>query len=319
MKRAVTQRTLAELAGVTQATVSLALRGSLRIPLGLRQRIQQLAEQHGYRPDPAVVALAHRRWNQSKPLALAYVASLVDGIDRHEVAVREHCAALGIQLWVVPRDQVDQLAGRHIAGIIVGQKPGGEPPLPFPKGIPIVHCGLLEAPEVGDMACADMAAAGATALRGLAEAGFQRVAAAVIAEPTVISDHLLAGGLLASERTLGAGRLAVWVGSNAQRQEGCAWLVRQPADALLLYDAEMADRVRTLGDRRPLAILLAGRERSDLAGTVLPFQQVGSSAVDLLLEGLRDRPAQAGTRCVVLVAMAWQGGRSLKPPPSVRK
>jgi LacI family transcriptional regulator len=57
--KAPTLRSLAKLAGVTAMTVSLALRNNPRIPLATRRRLQKLAAEQGYRPDPAVSKLMH--------------------------------------------------------------------------------------------------------------------------------------------------------------------------------------------------------------------------------------------------------------------
>ncbi len=54
-----TLRSLAKLAGVSAMTVSLALRNSPRIPEATRLRLQALAREQGYRPDPAVTKLMH--------------------------------------------------------------------------------------------------------------------------------------------------------------------------------------------------------------------------------------------------------------------
>lgn len=56
MKRP-THRDIARLANVTHVTVSLALRGHRSIPKVTRERIEVIARQIGYRPDPALQAL----------------------------------------------------------------------------------------------------------------------------------------------------------------------------------------------------------------------------------------------------------------------
>lgn len=62
MSPRVTQTDIARAAGVHNTTVSLALRNSPAIPESTRKRIQALAEEMGYHPDPALRALvAYRR------------------------------------------------------------------------------------------------------------------------------------------------------------------------------------------------------------------------------------------------------------------
>lgn len=64
--RRITQAAIARKAGVTQATVSLALRNHPSVSPTVRNRIVELAESMGYRPDPMLASLvAYRRSLQS--------------------------------------------------------------------------------------------------------------------------------------------------------------------------------------------------------------------------------------------------------------
>ena len=311
----ITQRELADLAGLTQASISLALRGSARIAPETRSRVAELARKHGYRADPAIEALAHRRWGKKRPLAIAYLASRsVFGRDRYADGVAARCSELGVRLWTIPRrdDVAESLARRRIAGVVVGQTTLADCTSVFlPPGLRAVHCGLVAPPGPGDMACADLSAAGPATCAALAELGFRRIAAAVIADPGSLSDQFLAGGLLAYARTARSERLAVWVGGSGERKIAPSWLMAQRAEALIVYDVAIADALRKAGERRPIASLIALEERQDVAGTILPFELIGERAVDLLLERLRDRQPAPGTRRIELVTMPWRDGVSL--------
>ena len=61
MNNSVTMKTIAAQAGVTQATVSMCLANSPRIPAATRERIQAVADRLGYRPNPYVSALMRIR------------------------------------------------------------------------------------------------------------------------------------------------------------------------------------------------------------------------------------------------------------------
>ncbi len=64
----VLMKDIAREAGVHQTTVSLALRNHPSLPTKTRQRIQRMAEEMGYRPDPAMSALvAYRQATKSEP------------------------------------------------------------------------------------------------------------------------------------------------------------------------------------------------------------------------------------------------------------
>jgi len=74
----VTQSDIARRAGVHNTTVSLALRNSPSIPVETRKRIQALAEEMGYRPDPALQSLMVYRKSQQarrRTTTLAYVTN----------------------------------------------------------------------------------------------------------------------------------------------------------------------------------------------------------------------------------------------------
>jgi len=63
-KTIVTLEEIALQMGVSKATVSLALRGRPGVSEATRQRVTEVAERLGYRPDPAVSSLAERRWRK---------------------------------------------------------------------------------------------------------------------------------------------------------------------------------------------------------------------------------------------------------------
>jgi len=75
----VTLQDIASRAGVSKATVSLALRGSSEIGESTTQKVRKIADQLGYRPDPTLSKIAASRWKQPPPTdgtPLAFVASL---------------------------------------------------------------------------------------------------------------------------------------------------------------------------------------------------------------------------------------------------
>lgn len=67
-KPRVLMKDVAKVAGVHQTTVSLALRNHPSLPKSTRERIQKLANEMGYRPDPALSALvAYRQATKNQP------------------------------------------------------------------------------------------------------------------------------------------------------------------------------------------------------------------------------------------------------------
>ncbi len=77
-KKRVTQKDIAAEAGVTQTTVSLALRGHHSIPAATRKRILAIAQQLSYRPDPMLASLVAYRSNLKRPVFQGTLAWLTN-------------------------------------------------------------------------------------------------------------------------------------------------------------------------------------------------------------------------------------------------
>ncbi len=65
MGQRVTLRMIAQEAGVSVTVVSMALRGFRRVNAQTRQRIESIAENLGYRPNPLMASLGARRYKNS--------------------------------------------------------------------------------------------------------------------------------------------------------------------------------------------------------------------------------------------------------------
>src|SRR4051812_49177178 len=75
-EKRVTMRAIAEQAGVTHATVSMALRNHPLISAKTRQKIQRIARNLGYRPDPEVAKLMRHLRLKHKPKFKSTIAAL---------------------------------------------------------------------------------------------------------------------------------------------------------------------------------------------------------------------------------------------------
>lgn len=78
----VTLQTIADRAGVTRALVSLALRNSPKVAAATRARLQAIAQELGYRPNPMVQALMTSLRGQQEPGYKATLAFLTRMRDR---------------------------------------------------------------------------------------------------------------------------------------------------------------------------------------------------------------------------------------------
>ncbi|MDR0902732.1 MAG: LacI family transcriptional regulator [Opitutaceae bacterium] len=80
MAKAVTMKSIAGQAGVTEATVSMSLANNSRIPAKTRERIQAIAKKMGYTPHPYVSALLRLR-RQGRAVRDRPVLALINAFD----------------------------------------------------------------------------------------------------------------------------------------------------------------------------------------------------------------------------------------------
>ncbi len=140
-RRRTTMQDVARAAGVHQTTVSLALRNDPRLPEATRRRLQEVARELGYAPDPMLSALSFYRAGKQAAKAPVTMAFLANFRDRRELAAsyphlefvegaQEHAAQIGYRLEVfylgsrgaaAAGGKIDRtLAARGIMGVIVG-------------------------------------------------------------------------------------------------------------------------------------------------------------------------------------------------------
>lgn len=153
----VTLKDLADELGLSVAAVSMALRGHHRIGHATRERVRKLARRRGYRPDPALSALAaYRSQTAGRDRAWSEIGLVHDWRTEHwhagaDVYRRLHAAlhreaeARGIRLveaWLGARgnhaDRVfRQLRNRGIRGLLIA--PPADDPEPHPIEPPEGH------------------------------------------------------------------------------------------------------------------------------------------------------------------------------------
>jgi LacI family transcriptional regulator len=148
MERLPTIEDIARLVGVHHSTVSRALRHSPSIPVATRERIEAVAREIGYRPDPLLSALANRKLIGQSPAYRATIAWLTNfdsargwvggihsvGYYRGAKARAEEMGFVLDEIWARERGQTPGalsrvLMARGIRGLLV-------PPQPAP------HCHL---------------------------------------------------------------------------------------------------------------------------------------------------------------------------------
>lgn len=151
MSHPATLQDVADRAGVHRSTVSLALRNNSRISAAVRERVQSIAREIGYRSNPLVTALMRSRrgrW-EAKHVVLAYVTNYPtaygwrpphhDRPDYFPGAVAR-AQELGYKLehfWLgepgmTPARFAQILISRGINGMLIGRLPLGEGEIHLP-------------------------------------------------------------------------------------------------------------------------------------------------------------------------------------------
>lgn len=129
----VSMETLARRAGVSRSTVSRALRSNPRLRPETRERIQRMAAEMGYRPDPMLSALVSLRGNgpvlreNGSVIACVTHTGATDGrVPRMLAALRTHCAAAGYRIEEFPLSRYgserrlhEVLWNRGVSGVVV--------------------------------------------------------------------------------------------------------------------------------------------------------------------------------------------------------
>lgn len=335
-------RDIALKAAVSKATVSLALRADARIPEQTRTRIQHIADQLGYAPDPLLSALSARRRQQR---ATANIAVVIDerwgeanshpqwlrnirtGIDASARALGYSHSFFSLQKDLATHRTPDRmLASRGIRGLILMPFYTDQPRLPN------IDWSLYSVVAIGDplpdLGChrigTDAFIAMNLACKKLREHGFSRIA---------LAQHLDTGCRLRHE----------WLGSllkeyylhNDSRPQAEPFLYTQPdakaflkwyqkmrPEVILSNDDSVIDWLQSTDIRIPADVSIAllncdSSAHAHATGVIQHIAELGNAAIQflhtLILCGERGAPA---VRRELLIAPGWREGNTLRAPAS---
>ncbi len=321
-----TLQDIADRAGVSRMTVSLALRNDPRIAVRTRRRLQKLAEEMNYRRNPLISVLmsnirvrreirnrvllafiAHREYRRSPVLA-----EYLEG-------ARSRAEDLGYQLdpfWVddaasgSPRlSRV--LYNRGISGLVIS-------PMPSPAQSLAIEWELFAGSLIGHP-LPDVALNRAVhhqfdgmlqALAGLRDLGYRRPGLALNTEHDERVEHNWLGGFLAHQRLYRVRQPPVLLTGSWNRETFSKWFLRHRPDAVLGMDETVLDWLGELGVTVPrdagFVHLNWEKELGDLAGIDQDSRAVGAAAVDLVAGQLHrnERGAPSDAK-ILLIRGKW--------------
>jgi LacI family transcriptional regulator len=351
-RRRITQTDIARAAGVHNATVSLALRNCPSIPEATRQRIQALARQLGYSPDPALRALVAYRRGLAAHSRSEVIAFITHGPTRgnwretplearYFVGAQRKATECGYQLehfWLgepglSPRRLSDMLFHRGVTGVLLGAQSPGVTELPdFAwERLAAVQLGCRPLDPALHRVTSNLEGSIRLALRRASAAGCRRIGLVLPAAWDRASDRTWSTSFIVEQSRLSAAaRIPVLLqgslasdgpppaGASPEVARLANWFSEFRPDAVLGSWALTAPMWADLGLRVPqdlafIDLLHDGTEPA-LAGVRQNGERAGEVAVEVLIHQLQQNlRGLPDTPTTTLVESVWCDGASLPP------
>ncbi|TVR18910.1 MAG: LacI family transcriptional regulator [Anaerolineaceae bacterium] len=211
MKR-LTLEKIAELAGVSRATVSRVVNGHPNIRTEVRERVQKVIDETGYEPNRAARSLASNRSNiigVFKPLVGGtdlfidpYYPKLINGIS-HECNQLDYVLSLFIfRNREEERTKFNQIINSGLVdGLILTASVADDPYVPIlqKRGVPFVMVGRAPYDSSASFIDADNIGGASTAASHLIRTGYKRIACISPESRTTVGQDRLGGFLKAFE------------------------------------------------------------------------------------------------------------------------
>jgi LacI family transcriptional regulator len=339
----VTMQDIAKRAGVTNATVSMALRNHSRISRATCRRIQRLAAEMGYRPNPMVTSLMTeiraRRPAAGGTARIAYLQlfpkeliAKLPAARRYRAGAAARAAQLGFcleEFWmqdeqITPRRLSDILYHRNITGVLIPTlpQPGHLADLPWERISAATMGYTLLEPRVHRAMNHQMHSI-RLALSRLTERGYRRLGLALSkAEDRRVEGNWRAGFYLYQQDLAAHDRVPVFIGADWGRESQGAynrWLKEnRPEVVIAARNEEPRDWIRQAGLRVPddigFCTLTSSNACEELSGVDQNDETVGGVAIELVAEQLHhnERGIPPDPK-VVLVEGRWHEGKTLFP------
>lgn len=309
MTKRPTIRSLAEKAGVSTATVSLALRDHPRIRPQVRKRIKDLAEKEGYVPNPVVANLIAQMRTGNPGSAMSTLGMILmpphHEDARHPAirgwvdAVRERASRLGYGLDEFILDR--ELSPKRVAGILEARGiqgalligPFSHNRLPEELEILLENVAVVvlgQRPEFPPLSCVlnNQFASALSAVRELGRRGVTRPGLCLHPDLDDVTDHRFSGGFLVGRKEMpGCRGNGIFDYQPGGRTAFLRWLQKVKPDGILTLHPEIKVWLEEEGIRIPGDVALAHLDvlpsMKGWSGICQNGEQIGQSAVDMLI------------------------------------
>ncbi len=349
MGDAPTLRTLAKLAGVSKTTVSLCLRDHPRITPELRQRVQRLAAEAGYRPN-ALMANLLAQLRASKTSAyqstLALLCAAKDPSELDTVptfrAWIAGCRARAIeqgygfdQLWlyepgISPERLAAILDARNIRGVaVVGFYEGEAIPRQFDTiwhRSAAVAIGTRPVWPAIHFVSNDQYVTVFRAVREVFLLGYRQLGLCLASHIDNIIENKFTAGFRAAQGRLGLTQdVPTFDLQPGTKQSFGVWLDRYRTEVILTIHVEVKEWVESLGFAVPSEVALVqldkSDETSDWAGMQQNSELIGRSAIDMVIGQIhRNESGMPPIQKSMLIESTWSVGATIGEhvPPATK-
>ncbi len=342
MDGAPTIRMLAQAAGVSKATVSLALRDSPRIRPEVRRRIQGLAAEAGYRPNALVAnLLAQLRSSKTSTyqstlglLCMGKDQSLLQTVPTFRSWIAG-CRARALeqgygfdQFWayepgVTPARLVQILDTRNIRGLVVlgFYESGGALAREFDpiwKRSATVALGNRPTSPAIHFVSNDQYVTVAEAVRHLTQLGYQRPGLCVAPRvDETVENKFTSGFWVAQHRLPPEHRLPALEYHAGERERFAEWIRRHRPDVILTVHVEIREWLAALGYDVPGDIGVVHLDKTsdseDWAGMQQNSELIGRSAMDMIIGQLhRNESGVPSFQKCMLINSTWSPGATVR-------
>jgi DNA-binding LacI/PurR family transcriptional regulator len=333
-----TQKDVARTAGVTQATVSLALRNHPEVSVGTRTRIQAIAKQLGYTPDPYLAGLSAYRKTQRPAkfqASLAWLSNYLAGESwRNFPAFRGYfegattrARELGYCLeefrlrtpGMTCARMESILATRNIGGILVAPQPlaGTKLNFSFERFSAVTFGYTLAEPQL-HVTALNMFRAMEIVFRRLIALGYRRPGLALAAESDWRADRNWSAAFWSEQQNLPVNRrVPLLLGQPLERQSFLAWFKQHQPDVVVAIWPEVLAWLVEAGVTVPETVGLALLTVPDggvlYSGIWENPQMIGAKAVEFLVD-LTHRSERGCPQVplTMLVAGTWVEGKTVR-------
>jgi LacI family repressor for deo operon, udp, cdd, tsx, nupC, and nupG len=330
-KNRVSLADIASEAKVHITTVSLALRNSPRLPATTRERIQQLAEKLGYKPDPMLSALTAYRRNAKLSHhqgTLAWITGdQASGFLNYREGAEERCRELGYELnhfalsATSPSRLSKVLKARNIQGLLLAPQLRNRAHLnlTWEEFSPVTFGYSLARPQLHVVTNAQYRST-RMGMRALRARGYRRIGFVTTYNTDERTDQNFSAGYLMEQRRFKESQKIPMLvlqdySAEKQRMDFSKWYKKFKPDSLLIHYNRIPFYMEELGigyDECGLATVARVSTDVGLAGVDQNDLTIGRTAVDFVV-GMIHRN-ERGTPAIplrILVQGTWHDGPSL--------